>query len=244
MVGPFEWTPRHVGHECMFMIVSATGDESTSTTSTRATRFPSGVSCRTTTTSVSATSLRCRGGTTGLADEFSDLTFTAKNPLTYAAGVQLEHTLPALLIERGWSLSFTNPGGAAFRLEPGETREITMHLERGADFDAKEVEGVEDRSITVAARVGGFLVGGMTYALDPAIERPNRPGGTGDHGHENPPHGHPGHRHDEHCDHDDDRRTDRLADMLLRSLERRPQRVRDVDIKKVIVEIELEDDDC
>ncbi len=27
-VGPFEWTPFHVGHECIFMIVSATGDAS------------------------------------------------------------------------------------------------------------------------------------------------------------------------------------------------------------------------
>ena len=56
------------------------------------------------------------------------------------------------------------------------------------------------------------------------------------------PLGEPGHEHDGHCGCGDDRRTDRLAELLVRSLERRPQRVRDVDIKKVIVEIELEDD--
>jgi hypothetical protein len=28
VVGPFSWVPTHVGHECMFMIVSATGDAS------------------------------------------------------------------------------------------------------------------------------------------------------------------------------------------------------------------------
>jgi zinc metalloprotease ZmpB len=27
-VGPFEWVPSQVGHECMFMVVSATGDQS------------------------------------------------------------------------------------------------------------------------------------------------------------------------------------------------------------------------
>jgi hypothetical protein len=147
------------------------------------------------------------------------------------------------LVQRGWSLAFTNPGGAAFTLAPGEAREVTMQLVQGEDFGTEDVESAEDRSITVAARIGGFLVGGMTYSLDPTVTRPNRPGGEKDPGHgENPEPGEPGHEHDGHCGCGDDRRTDRLADLLVRSLERRPQRVRDVDIKKVIVEIELEDD--
>lgn len=242
LVGPFEWTPRHVGHECMFMIVSATGDESNVDHIHAGNSIPEWRLVPNDNNIGQRNVAPVPGGTTGLTEEFRDLTFTAKNPLTHAAGVQLEHTLPALLVQRGWSLAFTNPGGAAFTLAPGETREVTMHLVQGEDFGAQDVESVEDRSITVAARVGGFLVGGMTYALDPTVTRPNRPGGGKDHHGENPAPGQPGHEHDEHCGCSEDRRTDRLAELLVRSMERRPQRVRDVDIRKVVVEIELEDD--
>jgi len=31
-VGPFQWVPSQIGHECMFMVVSATGDPATSAT--------------------------------------------------------------------------------------------------------------------------------------------------------------------------------------------------------------------
>lgn len=118
-----------------------------------------------------------------------------------------------------------------------------MHLVRGEDFGPKVVESVEDRSITVAARVDGFLVGGRSDVLDPAIIRPNRPRGGRESGHlDNPEPGEHGHQHDDQCGCREDRKSDRLAELLVRSLERRPQRVREVDIKKVIVEIELEDD--
>jgi len=57
VVGPFEWTPSQVGHECMFFSVSATATRATSTAGSRA-RSRSGGSCRTTTTSGSGTSTR------------------------------------------------------------------------------------------------------------------------------------------------------------------------------------------
>jgi hypothetical protein len=243
LVGPFEWTPRHVGHECMFMIVSAPGDESNVDHIHAGSSIPEWRLVPNDNNIGQRNVAPVPGGTTGLTEEFRDLTFTAKNPLTYAAGVQLEHTLPPLLVERGWSLAFANAGGAAFTLTPGETREVTMHLVRGEDFGPEDVEAAQDRSITVAARVGGFLVGGMSYVLDPAVIRPNRPTGDKEPGHhDHPEPGEPGHQHDDQCGCGADRRTDRLAQLLVRSLERRPQRVRDVDIKKVIVEIELEDD--
>ena len=116
-----------------------------------------------------------------------------KNPLTKAAVMQVDTTLPALLRERGWALAFTNRGGSCFTLEPGESREIVMSLAKGRDFSADDVRGVEDRIIRVAARA--------------------------------------------------DDRIDGLAEALMRSLGGRRQRVREVEVRKVTLEIEMEDCD-
>lgn len=238
VIGPFAWTPSHVGHECIFMIVSANGDASNvdhiaagdSIPEWRLVPHDNNIGQR----NVAPVP---GGGTSGLVEEFDGLTFTAKNPLTRAAAINVEATLPSLLRDRGWKLSFANAGGEAFRLEPGASQTIVMRLERGSEFTADDVKAVavEDRSIRVAIRADGILVGGMSYALDPALVRPSR--------HVKPGPGEPGHVHDDECGCRDDERSDDIAETLLRRLNRRGQRVRDVELKKVIVEIELEECD-
>ncbi|HEY3528833.1 MAG TPA: hypothetical protein VGK78_06760 [Nocardioides sp.] len=237
VVGPFEWTPRHVGHECMFMIVSATGDESNVDHIAAGDSIPEWRLVPHDNNIGQRNVAPVPGGTTGLVDEFSDLTFEAKNPLTTAGVVTLEHTLPGLLVQRGWKLLFTNRGGDAFELKPGESREVHMRLVPGQEFGPQDVEAAEQRTIQVAARVNGILVGGMSYQLDPTITRPNRPGQD----EPDPGTGHPEHSDD--CGCEDDPKVDGLAESLIRALERRQQKVREVEIKKLIVEIELEDCD-
>lgn len=239
IVGPFTWTPTHVGHECMFMIVTATGDDSNASHIAAGDAIPEWRLVPHDNNIGQRNVAPVPGGTTGLTDEFNGLTFEMKNPLLSKAVMRVEHTLPALLEERGWRLEFTNRGGAAFTLESGESREIVMRLVPGKEFGPDDVRAVSDRTITVAARADGILVGGMSYELDPTITRPNRPGQTGG---GNPGPGEPGHVHDEHCGCRMDAKLGRMSELLLKALERRPQRVREVEIKKVLVEIELEDD--
>ena len=112
-----------------------------------------------------------------MTEEFNGLSFELKNPLTTAAVMRVEPTLPPLLAERGWTLSLMNRGGATFKLEPGESREIVMQLQRGTDFTADDVEEAAERTIRVAARADGILVGGMSYELDPKLRYPTRFGG-------------------------------------------------------------------
>ena len=239
VVGPFSWTPRHIGHECMFMVVSAAGDASNvdnigagnSIPEWRLVPHDNNIGQR----NVAPVP---GGGTTGLVEEFEGLTFEVKNPLLTTAVIQIEPTLPPLLAERGWQLRFPSRGGSAFPLQPGEGRVVAMSMVKGREFTAADVEKAGDVSVMVAARADGILVGGMTYQLDPKLKRPQR--------HETEPKpapGEPGHEHDEHCGCRTDARTDDLAETLLRYLNRRDQRVRDVEVRKVILEIELEDCD-
>ncbi|MDQ1586454.1 MAG: zinc metalloprotease ZmpB [Actinomycetota bacterium] len=237
IVGPFSWTPTHVGHECMFMVVSATGDASNVNNIAAGDSIPewrlvphdNNIGQR----NVAPVP---GGGTSGLTEEFSGLSFEVKNPLLKPAAMQLESSLPPLLSERGWKLDFTSRGGAAFSLQPGESREVVMALTKGGEFTAGEVEKADQRSIQVVARADGILVGGMTYQMDPKVTRPNRPGA-------NPAPGQPGHQHDDGCGCQPDAKADTMAETLLRYLNQRNQRVREVEVRKVILEIELEDCD-
>jgi hypothetical protein len=239
VVGPFSWTPRHVGHECMFMVVSATGDGSNTDNIAAGNSIPewrlvphdNNIGQR----NVAPVP---GGGTTGLVAEFDGLSFEVKNPLTEAATLRIDATLPALLVERDWKLEFTNRGGAAFRLAPGESREVVMHLARGRDFTAADVAKAGERTIRVVARADGILIGGMSYELDPKLDRPQRP-----HGHDKPVPGEPCHIHDAHSGCRTDDHVDDLAESLLRHLQRRNQRVREVSIRRVILDLEFEDCD-
>ena len=134
-------------------------------------------------------------------------------------------------------MSLTNRGGASFKLEPGESREIVMQLQRGSDFTADDVDDASERTIRVGPRADGILVGGMSYELDPKLRYPTRFGGKA-----KPRPGEPGHVHDENCGCDRDDRVDYVAETLMQFLKGRHQRVREVEIRKVIVEIEF--DDC
>ena len=62
------------------------------------------------------------GGLVGPAAAFEKRGFTLKNPLGVRAGMQMEVTFPAFLRDRGWTMRFLNPGGAAPVLEAGASQ--------------------------------------------------------------------------------------------------------------------------
>jgi hypothetical protein len=222
-VGPFDWVPFHLGHECVIMIVSATGDGSNVDNLHAGDLIPdwrlipndNNIGQR----NVAPVS---GGGTSGLIAEFDSLEFELKNPLTNATKMEVRATLPPLLAERGWRLEFTHRGGAAFPLQPQESRTVVMRMVAGQPFETADVDNADEKTIQVVGYAGGILVGGLSYVLDPAIKHPRRPP-------------HKTNRERDECA----KRAERLIDCL--DLE--PQDVSRVRIRKVTVDIEF-DDDC
>jgi hypothetical protein len=74
--------------------------------------------------------------------------------------------LPPFLAERGWRLQVTSPGGHAFWLKAGTSRDVVMRLKAGKRFKARDVKGKQNHDIHVDVLADSILVGGMTYFLD------------------------------------------------------------------------------
>ncbi len=170
VVGPFEWTPQEIGHECLLMAVTAPGDLANTETATGPipewwlVRNDNNIAQR------NVAPVAGGGGGLQLVASFRNRHFFAKNPFDRPVQVRLEVAMPAFLQERGYQLQFTNPGGAAFSLAPRAEREVTMQLKEGLDFTAADVGQSAD--IQINAYIDGVLTGGMTYRIDPKLRRP------------------------------------------------------------------------
>jgi hypothetical protein len=166
LVGPFEWVPSQIGHECMFMVVSASDDPSnvdnfTANDSMEEWRLvpnDNNIGQRNVSPIASATSKR-------LVREFDRRGFQIKNPFRKRARMTMRAVLPEFLVERNWQIVFTNRGADAFTLEPGGDRDVMMRILPGLAFKADDVCETEDPVIRVEARADGILVGGMSYPL-------------------------------------------------------------------------------
>ncbi len=175
LVGPFQWVPTHLGHECMFVVVSAAGDPSNadnigpgeSIPEWRLVPHDNNIGQRNV-FPVAAGNLK------NLVAAVSRLTFTLKNPHPKPARMVLVPILPRLLVERDWKLDFGNPGGGAFKLLPGETKTIALRLTPGKMFTAAEIAKAKDAVIHVEAYADDILVGGMSYTLDAKL-KPSKP---------------------------------------------------------------------
>lgn len=225
-VGPFEWIPSQPDHECMLMIVSADGDASNidnfsggdSIPEWRLVPHDNNVGQR------NVAPVPGGGGLRGLLTAFSPRRFLVRNPHRETARIEVVPTLPKLLLERGWEFAFDNPGGRAFSLAPGQIREIVLRLKAGGNFSPQDVEQTQDRSIHFETFADGILVGGMSYELDPGLkvappQFPTRP------------------KLPEAC-------TDKAKE-LLGCLELPVDKVKSVRVRKITVDIEIEDErDC
>jgi zinc metalloprotease ZmpB len=166
MVGPFKWTPTAAGHQCLFMVVSATGDPSNvgnlssgeSIPEWRLVPHDNNIGQRNV-TPVVFTKIE------QLIKVFSELRFTLKNPLRVSARMVLNPRLPKTLAGRGWKLEFTNAGGAKPKLGAGKSIPITMKLVPGEPFTAADLAREKNPAIRIEAYANGIIVGGMTYEL-------------------------------------------------------------------------------
>jgi hypothetical protein len=175
VVGPFQWTPTHVGHECIFMVASAAGDPSNVSNLSPGESIPewrlvpndNNIGQRNV-APVLALNIKA------LVAAISKMPFTLKNPHPSAAKMELKPIIPRILAARGWKLEFTNPGAGLLRLKSGETKEINMSLTPGEKFTPQEIAKAKDAAIIIEAYADGILVGGMTFPLS-AESEPTKP---------------------------------------------------------------------
>lgn len=174
IVGPFEWVPSQVGHECMFMSVSALHDPSNidgritgSIPEWRLVPNDNNIAQRNVAPVSGSSNLN-------LVASLANLPFWVRNPNSNAAEITLEVKLPKFLAERGWRLEFINAGGGRFNLQPRAEKMIEMKMIAGKEFTKQDVLNAQsDKMIQIYANADGNLIGGMTYEIDPDMKYPS-----------------------------------------------------------------------
>jgi len=179
VVGPFRWTPRVVGHECMFMEVSADADLSNidqrtffpcavgPTPEWRLVPFDNNLAQR------NVTPVPGAGGIRGLLSAFVNRRFLVRNPLENQTRMEIKAEIPSFLARLGWKVLLERrEGDTAFGLASGGSREVVVALQSGDDFTREQLLAVEGGvAIRILVHGDGMLMGGMTYVLDPSLER-------------------------------------------------------------------------
>lgn len=173
IVGPFKWTPTQLGHECMFMIVSANADPSNVSNFSAGETIPewrlvphdNNIGQR------NVTPVPFKNDKEWMK-AVGNLRFTLKNPQRRAAKMLLVPTLPRVLVKRGWKLELKSTEGEPIRrgslkLGPGKSAEISMQLIAGEPFTAAEAAKWRDAAIRIEGYADGILIGGMTYPTAP-----------------------------------------------------------------------------
>jgi len=223
VVGPFQWTPTQVGHECMLMSVSALGDLANNDPATslpcavgpiphyRLVPFDNNIAQR------NVAPVPGGGGGLRLTEALEGRHFWVNNPYDRTARVTIRVQLPAFLRERGWDVTVASVGGATFSLGPRASREVVLGVRPGADFSPQDVSA--EAIIRLQALIDGLIVGGMSYAVDPTLrlpapERPERPEGPA---------------------------CKEAAQQLLECLDLPAERVRKVRVRRITIDIDLED---
>ena len=222
VVGPFEWTPSQIGHECMFFSVAANGDASNidgritgSIPEWRLVPHDNNIGQRNVhpvAMSLSRADLARRW-------------FWLRNPFERNVKVVLKATLPPFLRERGWTLDFVSAGAASFGMAAGAKREVVFAMSGGQPLDRSMVPGDRAaRTFVISAEADGIPLGGMSYEVDPDFKM----AGPGD--------PHPGHEPPAPCADD--------ASALLKCLKIDGAQVDCVEVRKVTVDISFKGRCC
>jgi hypothetical protein len=112
-----------------------------------------------------------------------------------------------------------------FSLRSREQRELIIELDPGSPFDRADIEGTEDRDIVLTVTADGGPIGGMTYRVDPTLERAeDLPGAT------------PGGRDNQGC-------VEHAAE-LLECLDLHGDDVATVRVKKITLEVGMKGECC
>lgn len=167
-VGPFEWTPATVGHECILASVSADDDESNADTVIgdiphwRLVPFDNNIAQRNVSPEMPDAD--------ALLESLNKRSFRANNPYNVAVTMVLEPELPVFLQKRDWRVEFNTPGGNRVKLPPRGSQKITFTLKPGKRFKKSDVPK-KGANIDIVTTINNHVVGGMTYLIDPGLKK-------------------------------------------------------------------------
>jgi hypothetical protein len=181
VVGPFEWTPNinAYGHDCILMVVSNAADPANIDQFTVGESIPewrlvpndNNIAQR------NVIPVPGGGGMGGMLDALAGRFFVVGNPFRAIARMELKVQMPPWLDRAGWQLQFADLRERAFTLKPGAKRVVTLQMQAGRDFTPADVRATADRDIVIEIHGDGILIGGMTYRVDPDLEKPENAGG-------------------------------------------------------------------
>ena len=179
VVGPFEWTPNinAYGHDCLLMIAGAPGDAPNVDTFTAGEVIPewrlvpndNNVGQR------NMHPVPGAGGGKALLKAFEKISIWVRNPDPRRARLTFAVHLPEFLARAGWKLELEGAEKGLVLKPSKQRREVHLRLQEGEPFETEtvaEAEAARDSDIRIEVRVGGNLVGGMTYRIDPKLEWP------------------------------------------------------------------------
>jgi hypothetical protein len=172
IVGPFAWVPTAIGHQCLFMVVAAAGDPSNISNMTAGDAIPewklvpndNNIGQRNV-FPVAASSLAA------ILAALHGIKILVKNPHRIPARMIVKPVLPRILLNAGWSVTFDNPGGGAFSLQPGETKVVVLSLKAGKMPPVKDMAMAKDTSLHIETYANDIAVGGVSFVLDPKAKR-------------------------------------------------------------------------
>lgn len=225
VIGPFEWTPvvNAWGHDCMFMVVSATGDPSNIDNFTageivedwRLVPNDNNIGQRNVVLAPGG------GGIRGLMAGLHRKGFWLGNPSRTKATISVEIELPRFLRERGWRIDLAElpDGKAVFKAQ--EQRLVTFNVHAGADFSKEDVMASAERDIVVTATANSAVIGGMHYRIDPELALP----------------------YNDTTSDGQKRNCRNKAAQLLECLDLPGEKVKCVNVSKITIDVEIKKDD-
>ncbi len=180
VVGPFDWHPEFLGHECMLMSATVAGDRANNDplsglpSATGPTPLWRMVPCDNNLGLRAVIPVPGGGHRHALEETFEKRELWASNPFGKTAVMEIRAVLPPFLVTRGWAMKFDNPGGGSFSLGAHDSRVIRPRLIGGQDFTDAEVQLAGYVPVEVIVLADGLVVGGLTFVLDPHMHRPAR----------------------------------------------------------------------
>ena len=176
MVGPFQWTPvaNGLGHDCMLMIVSATGDASNVDNITageviedwRLVPNDNNIAQR------NVVLVPGGGGVQGLMAALHGKGLWVGNPGRRSAKIAVSVALPPLLAQRSWQIGLRDLPAEGAQLNAREQRLVTYDVQAGAPFTKAEAMAAAERDIAITVTADGAIIGGMIYKIDPELDMP------------------------------------------------------------------------
>jgi len=174
IVGPFKWIPQNIGHECMMMVVSATGDPSNignfgageSIPEWRLVPNDNNIGQR------NVAPIAGAGGLANLLESLHKRVFYVRNPFPTEAKVTFEISLPKPLDRRKVSITIAESRDNVIVVQKNEKIPVTLLVNAEIKDEIKPEEFGRDVFVNIKVKANGVSIGGMVYQIDPSLKEP------------------------------------------------------------------------